>query len=70
MAELTAIGALLTIASAAIVTIIAQIQQSRCKIINLFCGLVKCTREVPNINPNNEMKKEIELIEKQSERVF
>jgi len=70
MADIVSIGSFLTIASAAIVTIIAQIQQSKCKMINLFCGLVKCTREVPHITPTDEMKKEIELIERESERVF
>ena len=53
MIDLTAIGALLTIAAAAVVTVLAQIQKSRCKTINL-CGLIRCNRELPDIEPADD----------------
>lgn len=58
--DLTAIGVLITIGATAIVSILAQIQKSRCKIINLCCGFVKCNRELPEIEPNENEKLPIE----------
>ena len=51
MTDLTAIGALLTIAAAAIATMLAQVQKSRCKTINLCCGIVRCNSEIPDVEP-------------------
>lgn len=47
--DLTSIGALITISAAGLVTVLAQIQKSKCKLINLCCGLVKCNRQIPDI---------------------
>ena len=67
MVDLTAIGVLITIAASALVSILAQVQKSRCKLINLCCGLVKCNRELPDIEPNENItspiKKDEEGIE-------
>lgn len=60
MVDLTAIGVLITIAASALVSILAQIQKSRCKLINLCCGLVKCNRELPDIEPDENEKPPIE----------
>jgi hypothetical protein len=56
MVDLTAIGALLTIAAAAIVTILAQIQKSRCKTINI-CGIIRCKRDIPDVEVADEIVK-------------
>ena len=67
MVDLTAIGVLITIAASALVSILAQVQKSRCKLINLCCGLVKCNRELPDIEHDEDItspiKKDEEGIE-------
>jgi len=57
MVDLTAVATLVTIASTALVGLIAQVQKSRCKVINLCCGIVKCTREVPNVDNLEDIEK-------------
>ena len=46
------IVALVSVCSAALVSIISQIQQSRCVKINACC--IQCTRDVSHIDPQNE----------------
>lgn len=48
--DLTAVAALITICSTAIVSIIHTVQQSRCTRISACC--VSCERNV--LNPNND----------------
>ena len=46
--------ALVSVCTAALVSIISQLQQSRCVKINACC--IQCTRDISQIDPQNDKK--------------
>ena len=52
--EWAAIATFVSVCGAALSGVLHTVFQSRCKTINLCCGLVACTREVPNVDDPEE----------------
>lgn len=49
------IGALVITCGSVLTALIAQIQLSRCKKINLCCGLCACTRDMSEVEDDNKI---------------
>ena len=49
------ISTLIVTCGSVFVSILSQIQNSRCVSIEMGCGLFKCVREVPNVVPTEEV---------------
>ena len=53
--EWAAIATFVSVCGAALSGVLHTVFQSRCKTINLCCGLVACTREVPDVEEPDEV---------------
>ena len=49
--EWAAIATFVSVCGAALSGVLHTVFQSRCKTINLCCGLLACTREPPDVTP-------------------
>ena len=48
------LGVFISVCSASLSGILHTVQQSRCKKINLCCGVFNCSREVPDVEQEIE----------------
>lgn len=49
------LGVFISVCAASLSGVLHTIQQSRCKNIKLCCGLLDCTREMPDVEPAEDL---------------